>query len=156
MRQAINNGALGVLNKPLDIPATLALVDKVGNGDDILIVDDDPDFTEYLQAAIEAHGYSIRVAHSGEEAIEIIRAGKIGFVVLDVLMPDMNGVDVYQRMAAEGLERPTVFVTSPSRLRENMPGLIEAVDDVLYKPIDPEELIRKISELTTSNKEQKE
>lgn len=111
----------------------------------ILVVDDNPDNYFLLQALLEAEGYDVDVADSGRAALEHMKAEPPDLVLLDVMMPEMNGFEVVRRI--RGNRRlssiPVVLITAYD---ESMiePGWRLGADDFLCKPIDNNDLLRRI------------
>jgi DNA-binding response OmpR family regulator len=117
----------------------------------ILMVDDDPDFCEATGIFLESKGYHVTVAHDGKEGLEKIRTIRPDLVVLDVMMPEMNGYDVCVVMKADpDLKNiPVILLTGVGealfRTTYNQyMGLMTEADDYLAKPVDTAELARSV------------
>ena len=111
LRQAVDNGALGVLHKPLDFDDVLEALDKVKPAGLVLIVDDDPDFVDSLEKVLTDAGYSITVALSGDEALKKGMENDLDVLILDLRMPAINGLDVFLELKKQGRNVPTIIVT---------------------------------------------
>jgi len=111
---------------------------------DILIVDDDPDMVETLELVLCADGYSCRTASNGAEALDMAAAKRPGLVLLDMLMPVMNGWDCAHELRQRyGRTVPIVVVTASEHAGKRA---AEAdADDVLPKPFDIDELRRIVA-----------
>ncbi len=146
LRQAVDNGALGVLHKPLDFDDVLAALDKVKPGGLVLIADDDPDFVDSLEDVLTDAGYSIAVAHSGDEALKKGMENDFEALILDLRIPVINGLDVFLELKKQGRSVPTIIVTgfadeeaaAIETLRQ------ESASGRLVKPFDPLKLLEAI------------
>ena len=114
----------------------------------ILVVDDNEEAVAYIKALMDEAGYRSLVAHCGKDALEMVRQEKVDLVLLDVLMPDMNGIDVAQQIKkASGNEfLPVILVTALCTEADKVKGLTYA-DDYLTKPFSVEELQARINSL---------
>ena len=113
----------------------------------ILVVEDEPDYRDLIAAALCAHGYAVDSAGTGAEAFEAYRAGEPDLVVLDVLLPDGNGVDLCRRIRAEG-PRPTtpvVLCTASSGLGPVRAGLEAGATDYVLKPFKIADLCERVA-----------
>ena len=113
---------------------------------DILVVDDDHDVAESIQLALRRRGFQVRVAYSGVEALKLLRRNRPSLVVLDVMMPGMNGFDVCRRLRADErmADLPIIFLTARAQGRDRIEGLRAGADDYLCKPFYLEELILRV------------
>ena len=105
---------------------------------EILVVDDDHDVAESIELALRRRDFQVRVAHSGVEALKMLRRNRPSLVILDVLMPGMDGFDVCRRLRAD--ERmanlPIIFLTARAQGRDRIEGLRAGADDYLCKPFN--------------------
>ncbi|MBN4083055.1 response regulator [bacterium AH-315-B06] len=146
LRQAVDNGALGVLHKPLAFDDVLEALEKVKLGGLVLIADDDPDFVDSLEDVLTQAGYSVAVAYSGDEAVKKAMENDLEALILDLRMPVINGLDVYLELKKQGRVVPTIIVTGYAdeeaatieTLRQ------ESVSGCLVKPFDPLKLLEAI------------
>jgi two-component system OmpR family response regulator len=109
----------------------------------ILIADDDAHIREVVRYALEREGHQTVLASDGSEAIERVREGGIDLVVLDVLMPDVDGLTVCRRLRAEG-RVPIVMLSSRGDVVDRVLGLELGADDYVCKPFSPRELVTRV------------
>lgn len=116
----------------------------------ILCIEDDIDMLELFRVLLTRHGFSVMVATKGQDGLDIIRQEKPDLVILDIMMPVMDGWQVYQQMKDDETIRdiPTIIVTAKSQLIDKVLGLeIAKVDDYIGKPFNPQELLESISKV---------
>ena len=147
--QAIEEGVLGIMPKPLDFDAILALIDQFDAGALVLLVDDDPDFVAAVRDVLDDAGHVVMTALTGQQAIAHL--GTTGFkaVVLDLRLGEIGGLDVFRYIQQVNDSLPTIIVTA--YLDEEGEALdkvrTEQIKAVLPKPLNAEDLIRIIDEL---------
>ncbi len=117
---------------------------KPARSERVLVVDDELPITELLQMALSFEGYQVSVATSGREALEVIRAQKPDLIVLDVMMPDLDGFQVLKRVREERNPVPIVFLTARDAIEDRVEGLRLGSDDYLVKPFSLAELTARI------------
>jgi CheY-like chemotaxis protein len=110
----------------------------------LLLVDDDAAITGGLAPLLTREGFDVEVAADGESTLERLAAGRVGIVVLDVMMPGMDGREVLRRLRAAGSAVPVVLLTSVGEAAERARALDEGADDYLNKPFDAGELISRV------------
>jgi DNA-binding response OmpR family regulator len=110
----------------------------------ILLVDDEPAITDNLAPLLQRAGFEVVVAHDGTEALERLRALPPDLVVLDVLLPGLDGRAVLRHVRQEQLQVPIILLTQVGESGERAMALEEGADDYLNKPFDPYELIARI------------
>jgi len=149
IREAVHEGAYGVLYKPLDMERTIGLIEGVRGGGLILVVDDDPNTCATLKDILEARGYQVGTALSGEEAIEIERENKYDLIFTDIKLPTMNGLQTY--LAVREINPQVVAVMMTAYRLETSDLVEEALKKdayaCLYKPFDVEEVIQLVDEI---------
>ncbi len=121
----------------------------------ILIVDDESDILELLQYNIEREGYKVRVATDGEEAVKMARKYKPDLVLLDIMMPKMDGIEVCRQIREVSELRKTfvVFLTARSEEYSEVAGFDAGADDYIFKPIKPRVLVRRIKAILRRDSE---
>jgi len=115
-------------------------------GQPILVVDDDPNQRMLVRLRLEAEGYRVREASDGEEAIESIREESPGVVLLDVMMPKMDGYETSKAIKSNPLTEhiPVIMLTAKGDVSDRVDGLDRGADDYLAKPFDPRELVARV------------
>lgn len=146
--RAMAAGALGLLNKPFVMEDLLTkLADATRPV--VLIADDDPDFAGSLVELLAKQGYDAVLAASGAAAVERVKAGRVGVLILDLRMPIMGGLEVYEELRKQGTPPPTIIVTGHAADAQDSLVALRAmcVSDCVEKPVNPASLIRKIEQL---------
>lgn len=110
----------------------------------ILVVDDEPYITDLLGAALRFEGFQVDVAGSGADALKMARPSRHDVVLLDVMLPDLDGNEVCRRLRALGVETPIVFLTARGATEDKVTGLTAGGDDYVTKPFSLEELVARI------------
>ncbi|SDI10857.1 two-component system, OmpR family, response regulator [Sinosporangium album] len=113
----------------------------------VLVVDDEPSLTEVLSMAMKLVGWEVYCAHDGESAVRQARAFLPDAVVLDVMLPDMDGLQVLQRLRGLSPELPVLFLTAKDELADRLAGLSAGADDYVTKPFSLEEIIIRLQGL---------
>lgn len=117
---------------------------KLMNNERILLVDDEKGITDYLAPILERAGYCVTVVCDGQEALRQVHALKPDLVVLDVLMPGMDGRQVCRQLRAAGDWTPVIMLTRVKTTTDRVLSLEEGADDYLCKPFEPQELIARM------------
>lgn len=110
----------------------------------VLVVDDEPNIRELVQVALKFHGCSVTTASSGKEAIRQAEAFRPDLIVLDVMLPDMDGFEVCRRLRAAGNEVPVIFLTARDTSSDTVTGLAIGGDDYVTKPFSVEALVARV------------
>lgn len=110
----------------------------------VLLVDDDDAIITTLNTFLELSGYKVIIARNGEDALQKVEEILPDIVVLDVLMPRMNGRDALRKLRKDGNWIPVILLTQLSGTAERIMALQEGADDYLNKPFDPQELVARI------------
>ncbi|HAE83551.1 MAG TPA: DNA-binding response regulator [Ktedonobacter sp.] len=119
----------------------------------ILIVDDDPRITDLLRRVLAYEGYSVASAASGNEALKRTLERPPDLVVLDIMLPGLDGLEVARRLRAAGDNVPVLMVTARDAVADRVKGLETGADDYLVKPFAPEELVARVKALLRRNQE---
>jgi two-component system OmpR family response regulator len=110
----------------------------------LLVVDDEPNIRELLSASLRYAGFEVLTACDGREAVQIAEKSRPDLVVLDVMLPDMDGFDVIRRLRAGARPLPVVFLTARDGTGDKVTGLTLGGDDYVTKPFSLEEVVARI------------
>jgi two-component system OmpR family response regulator len=114
------------------------------NGHRVLVVDDEPNIVDVVTMALNFQGFSVASAGTGAEAIAAVGTFAPDIIVLDVMLPDMEGFDVAQRLGAQHARVPIIYLTARDATEDKIRGLTLGGDDYVTKPFSLEELIARI------------
>ncbi|HEU5100336.1 MAG TPA: response regulator transcription factor [Roseiflexaceae bacterium] len=112
----------------------------------ILVVDDDPSIRSVVSRGLRFEGYDVQVAGDGPEALRIAREIPLHMVVLDVMLPHLDGLEVCRRLR-RGTNAPIIMLTARDAVADRIAGLDSGADDYLIKPFDFDELLARIRAL---------
>jgi two-component system OmpR family response regulator len=110
----------------------------------VLVVDDENNITELVGTALRYVGFDVATAANGREALEQARNFRPEIIVLDVMMPDLDGFEVTRRLRGEGLRMPILFLTARDATEDKVAGLTIGGDDYVTKPFSLEELVARV------------
>jgi DNA-binding response OmpR family regulator len=110
----------------------------------ILIVEDEDRIASFLRKGLHSNGYSASVAGTGEEALTLVRTGDFDLTILDLGLPDIDGVEVLQRIRARDRSMPVIVLTARDAVPDRVSGLEGGADDYVTKPFSFEELLARI------------
>jgi two-component system OmpR family response regulator len=110
----------------------------------VLVVDDEPNIRELVQVALKFHGCSVTTAASGKDALRQAETGQPDLIVLDVMLPDMDGFEVCRRLRSGGNEVPVIFLTARDTSSDTVTGLALGGDDYVTKPFSVEALVARV------------
>lgn len=113
----------------------------------ILVVDDDPKVLSLMRRGLSFAGYTVDLAADGEECLSIARDRPPNLVVLDVMLPGLDGVEVCKRLRSVDRELPILMLTAKGRVSDRIAGLDAGADDYLIKPFAFDELLARIRAL---------
>ena len=113
----------------------------------ILVVDDEQAVRESLRRSLRFNGYEVLTANDGLEAVETVRAENPELLILDVMMPNMDGLEVCRSLRSEGWDRPILVLTARDGVSDRVAGLDAGADDYLPKPFALEELLARVRSL---------
>jgi len=108
------------------------------------VVDDEPNIRELLSTSLRFAGFEVHAAADGNGALQLVRDVEPDLVVLDVMLPDMDGFTVTRRMRATGRHTPVVFLTAKDDTQDKVQGLTVGGDDYVTKPFSLEEVVARI------------
>ena len=110
----------------------------------LLVVDDEPSIVELLSASLRFAGFEVETAAGGLEAVEAARTFRPDLLVLDVMMPGLDGFGVVRRLRQEGVRTPVLFLTAKDATEDKVQGLTLGGDDYVTKPFSLEEVVARI------------
>src|SRR5947208_4944159 len=110
----------------------------------LLVVEDEPNILELLSASLRYAGFDVVTAAAGTEAVQAAQRHRPDLIVLDVMLPDMDGFDVIRRLRGGGARIPVVFLTARDATEDKIRGLTLGGDDYVTKPFSLEELVARI------------
>jgi two-component system OmpR family response regulator len=113
-------------------------------GNRILVVDDEPSIVEVISMALRFQGFTVETAASGRDAIAAVTRFKPHLIVLDVMLPDIEGFEVAERLGAQRAGVPIIFLTARDATEDKVRGLTGGGDDYMTKPFSLEELVARI------------
>ena len=112
----------------------------------ILVVDDEPKITDFIRRGLTYEGFSVEVAHDGERGLALAIEGEPDLVVLDIMLPGMDGLQVCRRLRQES-DVPIIMLTARDAVSDRVTGLDMGADDYLVKPFALEELLARVRAL---------
>ncbi len=110
----------------------------------VLVVDDEPSIVDVITMALRFHGFNVDSADSGQAALERVRGWRPHLMVLDVMLPDMEGFEVARRLSAERSAVPVLFLSARDSTADKVRGLTNGGDDYVTKPFSIEELLARL------------
>jgi two-component system OmpR family response regulator len=110
----------------------------------VLVVDDEPNIRELVQVALQFHGCSVTTAATGKDALRQAETGRPDLIVLDVMLPDLDGFEVCRRLRSSGNEVPVIFLTAKDTSSDTVTGLALGGDDYVTKPFSVESLVARV------------
>jgi two-component system, OmpR family, copper resistance phosphate regulon response regulator CusR len=114
----------------------------------ILVVEDEQKMAKALQEGLEADGYSVRVAHTGEDGFYLIQAESFDVVILDIMLPGHDGFEILTTLRRRGIRTPVLLLTSKDTVQDRVRGLDAGADDYLVKPFAFPELLARTRALS--------
>jgi two-component system OmpR family response regulator len=114
------------------------------NGARVLVVDDEPNITELVAMALRYEGFTVQTATSGRDAVSAVAAFAPALVILDIMLPDIDGIEVLRRLVAQGRKVPIIFLTAKDATEDKVHGLTVGGDDYVTKPFSVEELVARV------------
>lgn len=121
----------------------------------LLIAEDELDLAEALTVFFEKNQFSVDTVGDGFSAYEYASSGEYDAIILDVMMPKMNGVEVLKKLREEGIKTPVMMLTAKAQKDDRITGFDAGADDYLPKPFEPDELIYRIRAMLRRGEEYK-
>lgn len=110
----------------------------------ILLAEDEKDLNRIITKRLEKEGYCVDSCFNGEEALLFAETGEFDAIILDIMMPKMNGIDVLKQLRAEKIDTPVIFLTAKDSVSDRVKGLDAGAEDYLIKPFAFEELLARL------------
>jgi two-component system cell cycle response regulator CtrA len=117
-----------------------------------LVVDDDPVSAKLIQKTIEPGNFIVELTDSGEDALELAKLYDFDIIVLDLRLPDIDGIEVVRRMRAAEVNAPVLILSGVGDRQQKVRGLLVGADDYLTKPFDKEELAARLQAIVRRSK----
>jgi DNA-binding response OmpR family regulator len=114
----------------------------------LLIVEDQPNVSNYLKRALEEQGYAVDLARTGREALDWAEVVEYNLIVLDIMLPEVDGLTVCRRLRSWGSQAAILMLTARDTIEDRVSGLDAGADDYLVKPFDLKELFARLRALT--------
>jgi len=109
----------------------------------VLVVDDEPSIVDSVSTVLRYEGFDVDVARTGRSALQKAQDGHFDLIVLDVMLPDLDGLEVTRRIRADGLDVPVLFLTARSDVEDRVAGLTVGGDDYVTKPFSLVEVVAR-------------
>jgi two-component system OmpR family response regulator len=110
----------------------------------VVVVDDEDSLTDLLSMALRYEGWDVKIASDGRTAMTLVREHRPDVIVLDIMLPDIDGLQVLSRLRADGINTPILFLTAKDSLDDRIVGLTVGGDDYVTKPFSLEELVARL------------
>lgn len=120
----------------------------------IVYIEDDAEMIDLVSLILNRRGYQVKGAHGGRQGLDMVQMEKPALILLDLMMPDMDGWDVYQQTKAhaETSQIPVIVITAKAQAIDRVLGLhIAKVDDYISKPFRPTELVESIEKILSQS-----
>lgn len=114
----------------------------------VLIADDEPAITKALKVILEKNKFTVDAVYNGRDALDYMLTGQYDAVVLDIMMPELSGLDVLTRARAQGVKTQVMLLTAKGEVSDRVTGLDCGADDYLPKPFAASELVARVRALT--------
>src|SRR5687768_2663754 len=113
----------------------------------ILLVEDDPGVVLVVSDLLRAEGHEVEAVSDGRAGLQRTQEGNFDLLILDIMLPGMNGVDLCQTVRQQGFEGAILMLTARGQVADRVEGLKTGADDYLVKPFNPDELLARIEAL---------
>jgi two-component system, OmpR family, response regulator len=110
----------------------------------VLVIDDEPNIRELVQVALKFHGCAVTLGATGKGALDLAASEKPDLIVLDVMLPDIDGFEVCRRLRASGDDVPVIFLTARDATSDTVTGLTLGGDDYITKPFSVDALVARV------------
>jgi len=110
----------------------------------ILLVEDDEKISSFLQKGLKEEGYTVDCSFDGEEALYLIEQNRYELILLDIMIPSLNGMQVCKKVREQSIDTPIIMLTAKDSIDDKVTGLNEGANDYITKPFSFEELLARI------------
>lgn len=117
----------------------------------ILVVEDEVQIARVLQLELEYEGYEVLVKHDGKSGLEIALQANLDLILLDVMLPELSGIEVLRRLRKAGIHVPVILLTARNTTLDKVMGLDQGANDYVTKPFEMEELLARVRSSIRSN-----
>jgi len=117
------------------------------SGPRILVIEDEPTITEFLKTGLSYEGYEVTVALDGKTGLDFSREKEFDLIILDIMLPDIDGFDVCRRIRETGIETLILMLTAKKEISDRVTGLDIGADDYMTKPFSFDELVARMRAL---------
>ena len=117
----------------------------------LLLIEDDTETADHIVHALAGHGHAVETVHDGAEGLARARTGDHAALIVDRMLPGMDGLSLVRRLRSEGHQTPVLFLTTMSGLDDRVEGLEGGADDYLVKPFAFSELLARVHAITRRN-----
>ena len=118
----------------------------------VLIVDDEPNIRDLLSTSLRFAGFSVHAVANGTDAVNAAEKGAPDIILLDVMLPDMNGFSVTKKLRSMGINAPVLFLTARDETEDKITGLTVGGDDYMTKPFSLDEIVARINAILRRTK----
>jgi len=113
----------------------------------VLVIEDEPGIAQFIRQGLREAGYAVDVAYDGEEGLDYVYVAEYDVLVLDILLPKLDGLDVLHALRARGVKTPVLLLTAKDTVEDRVRGLDSGADDYLVKPFAFPELVARLRAL---------
>ena len=121
----------------------------------LLIAEDEPDLAEALTAFFEKNRFTVEAVNDGISAYDYVVSGDYDAIILDIMMPGKNGIEVLKELRQEGIKTPVMMLTAKGEEDDRITGFDSGADDYLPKPFAPDELLSRVRAMMRRNEDYK-
>ncbi len=114
---------------------------------DVLVIEDEAKVVDFISKGLDEEGYTVTAAYTGKQGLDLLKAHKYDIVLLDLMIPEIDGLKVLRNMRAWGINTPVLIITAKSSKEDVVRGLDTGSDDYLTKPFSFEELLARMRAL---------
>ena len=117
----------------------------------LLLVEDEKQLSEALQQILIKNKYSVDAVYSGDEGLDYALTGVYDVIILDIMLPKLNGIEILKMVRKRKISTPVILLTAKGSVEDRILGLDSGADDYLPKPFSPDELLARLRALTRRN-----